>query len=296
MTTLTDGRAMVDLATRSARDVASADVAAVVSAPRVALSGDAHETLVQRIHARCVAGNEVVADAQDDVAGWGALVPALGNDTALVVTRRGNPFTAAERERLSALRRHLDNGLTAAALHTDLQRQAHTDALTGLCNHRRFHELLARSLATADDLTLLLIDLDDSKAINDTHGHQSGDEVLARVGEVLAHHAPPGGFAARYGGEELAIVTPSGAPEAGRLAEEVRARIHDLRVRTPDGESCIAVSASIGAATAMRGSAAEDLVRRADDALYAAKREGKNRVVHCRRDPAARTEARVTPS
>ncbi|MDX6511071.1 MAG: hypothetical protein QOE36_575 [Gaiellaceae bacterium] len=149
-----------------------------------------------------------------------------------------------------------------------------TDPLTGLGNHRHFHERLRRELERADDrgapLSLCLVDVDDFKRVNDRLGHQEGDRVLADVASRLRQ----GGEAFRLGGDEFALLLPRhDEAEALAAAEAVVARLSGL-----DIEQAEHVTVSAGAATvAGAGGARDDLVRRADAALYWAKAHGKNR-------------------
>ncbi len=116
--------------------------------------------------------------------------------------------------------------------------QASTDGLTGLFNHRRFQEALALEVARAErydtEFCLLMIDLDRFKSVNDTVGHQRGDEVLRDVAEVLRRCSRESDFAARYGGEEFAMILPhADIDEARRVAERVRGQVADLSAVEP---------------------------------------------------------------
>ena len=169
--------------------------------------------------------------------------------------------------------------------------QAATDALTGLANRRSFDDELAlewrRAERVGDSLALLLIDLDDFKSINDGHGHQAGDAVLRRVGAILDSGARQVDLAARYGGEEFALLAPeTDLVGATKLAERLRVDLEAATVELPNGSE-VGVTASFGVAVKGGLERAEQLVASADEALYEAKRNGKNRVVTVDSQPEA---------
>ena len=160
--------------------------------------------------------------------------------------------------------------------------QAATDSLTGLANRRSFDEELAlewrRSDRVGATLSLILADIDDFKQINDTYGHQVGDSVLAKIGEVLSSRVRQLDFAARYGGEEFAVLLPETELDGARtLAQRLRKDVASTRVTLPDGGE-LDVTASFGIAEKNGFDRAEDMIAAADHALYEAKRRGKNRV------------------
>ena len=160
------------------------------------------------------------------------------------------------------------------------------DALTGLANRRRFDEMLAQECSrlkrSGTVVSLLLIDVDHFKALNDSAGHQRGDEYLVRLSQELAHAARRQiDVAARIGGEEFALILPATMPaEAAHLAETLRLQIERLELSHPASPIGPVVTVSIGVATATpeRFSSPEELVGAADTALYQAKREGRNRI------------------
>ena len=160
--------------------------------------------------------------------------------------------------------------------------QATTDSLTGLANRWAFDEELAlewrRAERVGDPLALILADIDNFKAVNDRYGHQVGDLVLRKVGEILSASVRQVDLAARYGGEEFAVVVPeTDLPGAIELADRLRTALANEEIELPDG-SRITVTSSFGVAVKGDLPRAEELVAGADEALYTAKRAGKNRV------------------
>lgn len=164
------------------------------------------------------------------------------------------------------------------------------DALTGVANRRRFDQALAQEstrLAKAGmPLALLMIDVDHFKTYNDRYGHPAGDECLRKVARLLQRHARrPGDLVARYGGEEFAILLANTDRAGARvIAEEVRAGLQALALPHEDNPAgVVTVSVGLHAATADDAQlAAKTLVERADEALYAAKAAGRNKVCHAR--------------
>ena len=156
-----------------------------------------------------------------------------------------------------------------------LTEQTHTDALTGLSNRRAFVDALdsaVRVAADAEPLAIAVIDIDHFKSVNDVHGHVEGDRILQAVAEVLKTHGAARGRAARYGGEEFVLLFPETPLDQARLqCEDLRDAIANLPLAVP-------LTVSIGLAAYERGDSAETLFTRADEALYAAKADGRNRV------------------
>ncbi len=200
------------------------------------------------------------------------------------VARAGEPFNATERDIFNYLLDQISVSIENVSLHELVSQQAVTDDLTGLSNTRRFRDILQKEAARAKrfghELSLLMLDLDDFKQINDSFGHLQGDEVLRRVARSLDVESRGFDEPCRWGGEEFAIALPE-TDEAGALdvAERVRRRIEAQVVERLNGQGTLTVTASVGVATARGGiEGVEALIAAADAALYRAKAAGKNRV------------------
>lgn len=159
------------------------------------------------------------------------------------------------------------------------QSEARTDALTKLPNRRAFDAVLDENmkkfLNEGRKFSMLIFDVDHFKRFNDTHGHQAGDQVLRCVGQTLIGTVKHGDLACRYGGEEFAIImSNTAAGEAKIAAERVRRAIESMSVEF-EGKA-LRVTASIGMAECAVGENSTQLLRRADDGVYAAKKEGRN--------------------
>ena len=201
----------------------------------------------------------------------------------VAIARTGSPFSEEERALFAYLCEQASVAATNVSRHEALHRQALTDELTGLANHRRLQELLSaaceRHRRTGAPAALVLLDLDHFKLVNDIHGHQTGDKVLRAVGRRLRAECRASDEPARYGGEELAVVLGDTTLErAAALAERFRGAIASLDLTGPEGER-LAVTVSVGVAVLgddTPSSAA--LIAAADAALYDAKLNGRNRV------------------
>jgi len=162
------------------------------------------------------------------------------------------------------------------------QREAHTDALTGLLNRRALFDLHGKTPVSAFT-AVVVFDLDGFKAVNDQFGHAAGDEVLKVFAEVLSADLRPNDSVARMGGEEFAMVLKRTLPEtAEATAERVRAAFAARTVETETGPLCCTVSAGF-AFGSTDGMSFDKVLSAADKALYAAKRGGRNRVLDFRR-------------
>jgi two-component system cell cycle response regulator len=220
-----------------------------------------------------------------------ALMPQAENLVVVPLSAEGRPLGALvlEQSDLASgrIQRRVVSGLERSASYAALalrnawlleqvQRLAATDGLTKIANRRTFEATLEREVAratrSAEHLSLVMVDIDHFKSLNDTHGHQAGDEVLRNVAAALAIECRDFDTPARYGGEEFAIVLPGCGPEeALKIAERLRGAV-------AAAPSVVPITASAGVAT-FPGHAgdADTLVRAADDALYESKRAGRDR-------------------
>jgi diguanylate cyclase (GGDEF)-like protein len=204
------------------------------------------------------------------------------------VARDERPFDRGERDLFAYLARQAGVSIENVGLHEQVQRQALTDELTGLFNHRRFVEALAaeteRARRFGQPVGLVMLDLDDFKAVNDTYGHQQGDQVLREVADLMRKYSREIDAPARYGGEELAVVLPQTDLEgAHQLAERLRTGIAGLAIPLIAGGGQMRVTASLGVASLPENAQGPDpLIAAADAALYEAKRTGKNKTVRAR--------------
>ena len=184
---------------------------------------------------------------------------------------------------LNAAGNHLALALRNAMLFREVKTKADHDGLTRIHNRQSFDERLSDELKRhqryAHSLALLLFDLDHFKVVNDTYGHQAGDMVLKDVGNILDESCRDTDFAARFGGEEFVLILPqTNEDQAWVLAERLRRKIEQKLFRYADRS--FQITASIGVATLTPGSLdkRDDLVRKADQALYLAKSSGRNMV------------------
>jgi diguanylate cyclase (GGDEF)-like protein len=248
-------------------------IAAVSAAEAAAIeAGDAAETQISGANA--LARPLAAPEPEDGVLG------------VISIARPGRPFSQRQRELFEYLTNQAAISIENVDLHELVQRQAVTDELTGLFNHRRFQEVITaeveRTRRFGQELGLIMLDIDDFKRVNDTYGHLQGDEVLKEVAHALRESSREIDEPARYGGEEMAVALPqTGLEGAYEFAERVRQRIERLQIPLVDGDGTLRVTASFGVAS-LPDSAKIDkdaLVAAADAALYRAKRSGKNRTV-----------------
>lgn len=204
--------------------------------------------------------------------GWGGL---------LVRREKGHAFEPSELKLLGEFAQVAINAADEAAAAVDLRRRAELDPLTGALNRRamdgRLQASVERTHAERRPLSVLFVDLDHFKQVNDHHGHGVGDDCLRLSSDCIRRHLGKDDLFGRYGGEEFIIVLPDLGQEAAReLAERIRESIAGLRVV---GEASVSFTVSIGLASRLPSEKTpRSIVERADKALYQAKRGGRNRV------------------
>src|SRR5690606_20168364 len=199
----------------------------------------------------------------------------------LVLRHPERPFDRVEIETLMKLAPIVASALEAATQRGRLEEMTLVDALTSLGNRRAFDRDIVAGLQSSSEAgsvcSLIMVDVDHFKRFNDDYGHAAGDEVLRGMGRVLAATVRPEDRAYRYGGEELAVVLPAThGREAAAVAHRRREAVERMQLGDPVPPGT-RVTASFGVATA--DGDCTDLQKRADDALYRAKDEGRNRVV-----------------
>ena len=210
------------------------------------------------------------------------------------IARRDREFSDDERDLFAYLAGQATLSIENVDLHETVQQQAVTDELTGLFNVRQFHSRLDNEIDRAErfgtPLSLVMLDIDRFKSVNDTYGHQQGDRVLVEVARVLRRLSRDVDLPARYGGEEMAVILPqTDLTGAEQGAERMRAAIEAMQIQRLDGGGLLPITASFGVAELPSQAADKTaLIAAADAALYRAKRAGRNRVERAEAATAAR--------
>ncbi|MGD0886998.1 MAG: sensor domain-containing diguanylate cyclase [Thermodesulfovibrionales bacterium] len=202
----------------------------------------------------------------------------------IILANRIGPeeFSSKDEDLLLTLGFHAAFALERARDHEEITRLATTDGLTGLNNHKTFHEKLEvevdRARRFRENVSLLMIDLDFFKRLNDTYGHRAGDDVLKGIASVLGENIRNIDLAARYGGEEFVIVLPA-TPLEGAIVTAERIRTAIMKHEISIGNDAVPLTVSIGVSTFPEDALQrEALIENADIALYAAKHAGRNKV------------------
>lgn len=167
--------------------------------------------------------------------------------------------------------------------HEIIHRMALTDGLTDLANRKQLDALLAEEIPRARrhgrDLSVLLLDIDHFKSINDTHGHLTGDSVLRGLAGIMQRRLRPSDRLGRYGGEEFCVILPETSRQnAAKIGEDLRSLVEAHAFVAEDKN--IRVTISVGVGSLEEGMTMDELYRRADEKLYQAKRTGRNKVCH----------------
>jgi diguanylate cyclase (GGDEF)-like protein len=191
-------------------------------------------------------------------------------------------FSEEDQDLLMLFANHAAIALENSRLYQELEKLAITDGLTGLANHRAFQERLVRELSRAQrflqEISLLIVDIDHFKSINDKHGHQVGDQVLHSVAQALQDQLRKMDYVARYGGEEFAVIMPqTRKAESVRIADRLRERVARERFIKVDPDRAVTISVGVSEYPT-DAIDAPHLVEKADRALYRSKEAGRNRV------------------
>ncbi len=245
------------------------------------------EGIVQEADVAYSSDTAAWARHREDVRSQAAVPLRTGDHVVGVMVVASSAYrelTNAEMERLQVIGNQSSLSLQNALLHGELERLSVTDRLTELYNHGYFQQRLEEEMGRAGrfghNLALIMLDIDDFKEFNDTYGHPRGDSVLRTVSRIIRENLREIDVAARYGGEEFVIVLPeTDAAGARAVAQRIRDSVAETRFETGEDIAAVHKSVSLGvAAFPEHAQTQAKLVEAADRAMYAAKREGKNRV------------------
>ena len=200
---------------------------------------------------------------------------SIGTPVAFYTLRQAERLRCALAS-LDAMHRQLEEA------HAHVSEKARMDQMTGFLNRETFMGELAGRREHLDVSTLLIIDADDFKKINDRFGHLTGDEALQQISGAIREAIRAGDVVGRIGGEEFAVFLPgAGSQEATEIAERIRGSVEALRFRPGPEAGILPITVSIGGASASREPVISDLLKTADRNLYRAKNTGRNRTVIC---------------
>ena len=200
----------------------------------------------------------------------------------VMLFRAGDPFALDEQQIVEIFAAQVSMLLGSLNAREQIRSLADTDDLTGIGNKRALRRHLAQEVERARvyslPLSLLMFDVDDFKNINDRHGHVAGDVVLSELCGAVRETVRPPDLFARFGGDEFAVILPHTDLDGARaVAERVLDRVRTVSVPADDDGEAIRCTVSLGVAACQPGETAAELLRRADERLYEAKRAGKNR-------------------
>lgn len=265
------------------------------------LSASDREQMLQLLHQLGVWTSEYsgsVSDYQSELGKLQAIVKSNGataDNKVMLVLQQIMENNDQLQNRLEAAERQLDKQTQQIECYLT---EARTDGLTSLFNRRAFDQRLDEMFdgyrSGGKSFAVVLVDIDKFKSINDNHGHQAGDEVLKQVAAILRSQMSDAIMVARFGGEEFSIIMEGPLRVAASKMNEVRRVIADQKLDA--GNASLGVSISVGVSEPREDIVSSPIVRRADEALYAAKNTGRNRVYyHDGRAPALVGAPEIAP-
>jgi diguanylate cyclase (GGDEF)-like protein len=262
-------------------DVTQARGVALEAAARLGLDEEAFTKLMQRIPELVTAAGSAFEREVGDQKSY---------ESMLVDVNRGlveltNSYEAVVRRLEVLLEEKEELTRRLAEANDALERLAHTDPLTGLANKRSLEQALVRDLARADRdktyLSVVIADADHFKQVNDRFGHPVGDQVLKRIAKAISSNLRTGDLATRYGGEEFVLILPGTNAFGAKLAaERIRRAMESAQIDGPQGPFSVTLSFGVTSACGPGcAGLAKQIIEQADQALYAAKKAGRNRVL-----------------